>query len=127
MTPVHTDSAVTPHGHYAQAMVHGGTVYVSGLLGNRSDADAGRDMAAQAAHCLDELSAILEAAGSGLDLVLKLGVFVSDVGEWPAVNALCAERFGDHRPARIVVPCGPMRFGSLIEIDAIAAVREGEK
>ncbi len=124
MTPVHTDGAVQPHGHYAQAIVHGGTVYVSGLLGNRSDADAGRDMAAQAAHCLDELSAILEAAGSGLDLVLKLGVFVSDVGEWPAVNALCAERFGTHRPARIVVPCGPMRFGSLIEIDAIAAVRE---
>lgn len=127
MQRIHTDAAVQPHGHYAQAIVHGGTVYVSGLLGNRSDADAGRDISAQAAHCLDELSAILDAAGSRLDLVLKLGVFVSDVSEWPAVNALCAERFGDHRPARIVVPCGPMRFGSRIEIDAIAAVKEGEK
>lgn len=118
---IHTDAAVQPHGHYVQAIEHGGTIYVSGLLGNASVTDAGRDIAVQAAHCLDQLEAILLAAGSSLGHVLKLGIFVSDVAEWPKVNALCAERFGDHRPARIVVPCGAMRFGSLIEIDAVAA------
>lgn len=122
--PVHTTAAVEPHGHYVQAIEHAGTVYVSGLLGNRSDADAGRDIEAQATHCLDELEAILKAAGSSLGRVLKLGVFVNDVAEWPRVNAVCAARFGAHRPARIVVPCGPMRFGSTIEVDAIAAARE---
>jgi 2-iminobutanoate/2-iminopropanoate deaminase len=67
------------------------------------------------------------AAGSSLDHVLKLGVFVADVAEWPRVNAVCAGRFGDHRPARIVVPCGPMRYGSRIEIDAIAATKVKRK
>lgn len=121
MRAIHTDAVTAPHGHYAQAVEHGGTIYVSGLLGNNAEAAPDRDIAEQAAHCLDQLAAILDAAGSSLDRVLKLGVFVSDVAEWPRVNAVCAERFVAHRPARIVVPCGPMRFGSRIEIDAIAA------
>jgi 2-iminobutanoate/2-iminopropanoate deaminase len=121
MKAIHAPDAVAPHGHYVQAIEHAGTIYVSGLLGNASEADDGRDIEAQAQHSLDQLTAILAAAESSLDRVLKLGVFVTDVSEWPRVNAVCAARFGDHRPARIVVPCGPMRFGSRIEIDAIAA------
>lgn len=121
MKPVDTPNAVQPHGHYVQAIEHAGTIYVSGLLGNASETDDGRDIEAQAAHCLDQLEAILGAGGSSLNRVLKLGVFVADVSEWPRVNAICAERFGEHRPARIVVPCGQMRFGSRIGIDAIAA------
>ena len=121
MRPIHTAAATPPHGHYVQAIEHGGTIYVSGLLGNTSEQASERDIAVQAAHCLDQLEAILREAGSSLERVLKLGVFVSDVAEWPRVNAVCAERFGTHRPARIVVPCGPMRLGSRIEIDAVAA------
>lgn len=121
MKPIHAPAAIQPHGHYVQAIEHAGTIYVSGLLGNASEVDNGRDIEAQAANCLDQLEAILEAGGSSLNRVLKLGVFVADVSEWPRVNAVCAARFGDHRPARIVVPCGQMRFGSRIEIDAIAA------
>lgn len=119
MRAIHTADASQPHGHYVQAIEHGGTIYVSGLLGNT--AEQARDIEAQAGHCLDHLEAILQAAGSSLSRVLKLGVFVSDLADWPRVNAVCAERFGDHRPARIVVPCGPLRLGSRIEIDAIAA------
>lgn len=121
MRAIHTDQATSPHGHYVQAIEHGGTIYVSGLLGNDAASAPDRAIEAQAGDCLDQLESILRAAGSSLDRVLKLGVFVSDVGEWPRINAVCASRFGDHRPARIVVPCGTMRFGSRIEIDAIAA------
>ncbi len=121
MRAIQAPGTAAPHGHYAQAIEHGGTIYVSGLLGNTAEQTGDRDIAAQAGHCLDQLEAILSADGSSLARVVKLGVFVSDVAEWPRVNALCAERFGDHRPARIVVPCGEMRFGSRIEIDAIAA------
>ena len=121
MRTIHAADATAPHGHYVQAIEHGGTIYVSGLLGNTAEQSPDRDIEQQAVHCLDQLEAILQAAGSSLARVLKLGVFVSDVAEWPRVNAVCAERFGDHRPARIVVPYGPMRFGSRIEIDAIAA------
>jgi reactive intermediate/imine deaminase len=121
MRVIHVPGTPSPHGHYVQAIEHGGTIYVSGLLGNTAGQAADQDIAAQADHCLDQLEAILLAAGSSLDRVLKLGVFVSDVAEWPRVNDVCAARFGDHRPARIVVPCGPLRLGSRIEIDAIAA------
>lgn len=121
MRTIHAADATAPHGHYVQAIEHGGTIYVSGLLGNAAGEAQNRSIEEQAAHCLDQLEAILLAAGSSLARVLKLGVFVTDVAEWPRVNAVCAERFGSHRPARIVVPCGPMRLGSRIEIDAIAA------
>lgn len=121
MRTIQAAGTTAPHGHYAQAIEHGGTIYVSGLLGNTVEQAGDRDIAAQTAHCLDQLEAILLAAGSSLARVVKLGVFVSDVAEWPRVNGVCAERFGAHRPARIVVPCGEMRFGSRIEVDAIAA------
>lgn len=124
MRSIHTETATHPHGHYVQAIEHQGTIYVSGLLGNsRADhVGAARDIEIQAGHCLDQLEAILMAAGSALDHVLKLNLFVAAIDEWPRVNALCEHRFGQHRPARIVVPCGPMRYGSVIELDAIAAV-----
>lgn len=124
MRTIQAPGTTAPYGHYAQAIEHGGTIYISGLLGNTAEQAEDRDIAAQAGHCLDQLEAILLAAGSSLARVLKLGVFVSDVAEWPRVNTVCAERFGEHRPARIVVPCGQMRFGSRIEIDAIAAAAE---
>lgn len=124
MRTIYTADAIAPHGHYVQAVQHGGTIYVSGLLGNTAGQPPDREIEAQAAHCLDQLEAILRAAGSSLDRVLKLGVFVSDVADWPRVNMICADRFGEHRPARIVVPCGPLRLGSRIEIDAIAAAHE---
>lgn len=127
MRRIHSDGATEPHGHYVQAIEHQGTVFVSGLLGNSRDEHRAvdRDIETQASHCLDQLEAILAAAGSRLDHVLKLNLFVAAIEQWPRVDALCARRFGDHRPARIVVPCGQMRYGSAIEIDAVAAVVEG--
>jgi 2-iminobutanoate/2-iminopropanoate deaminase len=120
---VHTDLATHPHGHYSQATVYQGTVYVSGLLGNSREehVHADRDIVTQAANCIDDLEAILAAAGSRIDRVLKLMIYVSDISRWPEVNALCAERFGDHKPARAVVPTSIMRYNSVIEIDAVAA------
>lgn len=115
--------ATPPHGHYSQAVVAQGLVYVSGLLGNSltEHIDAGRDMRAQTAHCMEQLASILEAAGSQVNLVVKLSVFVSDVDDWEAANEVLAGVFGDHQPARIVVPTGTtLRYGSRIEVDAIA-------
>jgi 2-iminobutanoate/2-iminopropanoate deaminase len=120
---IHTDAATHPHGHYSQATVYQGIVYVSGLLGNSKEEHRtqDRDIVTQAANCLDDLEAILAEADSNISRVLKLMIYVSDISRWPEVNALCAERFGEHRPARAVVPTSIMRYESLIEIDAIAA------
>ena len=117
-------AATPPHGHYAHATVHGGIVYVSGILGHGAGAaDAPPPpVEEQAAYCLDQIALILAAAGSALDHVLKLSVHVADLADWPRIDAVCARRFGAHRPARIVVPCGGgLRLGSRIEMDAIAA------
>jgi len=122
---VSTSAAPAPGGHYSQALVHGGLVYVAGQLpivaGDPQRRLAGFEE--QARQVLDNVAAILEAAGSGLECMLKATVYIADLAQWPAFNALYAERLGAHRPARSVVPVGPLHHGFLVEMDAIAALR----
>jgi 2-iminobutanoate/2-iminopropanoate deaminase len=124
MEPVFTKEAPVPAGHYAQGIVHGGLVYVSGQL--PIDPATGEKILgpveAQARRAFGNLQAVLEAAGSRKELVLRTTVYVPDVGLWPAVNAVYAEFFGDHRPARTVVPTSALHYGFLVEVDAVAAV-----
>lgn len=127
MTPIRTVStpaAPRPAGHYSQAVVHGGLVFVSGQLpvDPASGAVLSGTAGEQARAALANLAAILAAAGSGLDRVLRVTVYVSDIASWAEVNATYAEVFGDHRPARTVVPTRDLHYGCLVEVDAIAAV-----
>jgi 2-iminobutanoate/2-iminopropanoate deaminase len=69
------------------------------------------------------LSEILDAAQSGLDLLLQVTVYTSDIALWDRINAVYARILGEHRPARVVVPTAALHFGCLIEIAAIAAQR----
>jgi 2-iminobutanoate/2-iminopropanoate deaminase len=64
----------------------------------------------------------VEGAGSDLSRVLKCTVYVTDIADWPEFNRLYAEVFGEHRPARAVVPVSPLHYGYRVEMDAIAAV-----
>lgn len=127
MTPerVHTDAAPAPRGHYSQAVIHNGVVYVAGQLAiDPSTGEIVGDSAeAQADRTLQNLEAILVAAGSGLDLVLHLEVHVLVREDWPGVNAACARRFAEHRPARAIVGGAILREGCRVEMTAIAAVR----
>ena len=72
---------------------------------------------------MKNLEAILKAAGSDLNQVLKVNVFIADIANWAKFNETFAAIMGDHRPARIVVPCGLLNRGCEIEIDCIAAVK----
>ena len=124
MRSVETPLAPRPAGHYSQAIVHGDTVYVAGQLPidpEHPKAPPG-DAAQQARQALSNVARILEAAGSGLDQVLQMTIYVSDVSHWSAVNQVYAEIMGAHRPARAVVPVGELHYGYLVEIQAIAAV-----
>jgi 2-iminobutanoate/2-iminopropanoate deaminase len=116
-----------PSGHYSPAVVHDGVVYVSGQLprvpGKPGDF-ALPTIEAQTRQALMNAEAILLAAGSRRDLVLRSTLYVSDIGYWAQVNAEYAAFFGDHKPARAIVPVGNFRNGFLIEIDMIAAVAE---
>ena len=126
MKIVSTDSAPAPAGHYSQAVIHGGLVFVAGQL--PKDAETGEigsgSIVEQTRLVLVNLSRILEAAGSDLEHVLKVTVYVPDISMWGSVNAIYAEFFGDHKPARVVVPTRDLHHGCLIEIDAIAALPE---
>jgi enamine deaminase RidA (YjgF/YER057c/UK114 family) len=68
------------------------------------------------------MAAILEAAGSGIDRLLKVTVYVSDIELWDRVNAVYTQFMGESRPARAVVPTRELHYGFLIEMDAIAAL-----
>lgn len=126
MRLVETERAPRPGGHYSQAVVHNGTVYVAGQLPvNPADPKAPPgDAATQARQALENVRHILEAAGSGLDLTLQMTVYVSDIAHWGEVNRVYSEIMGPHRPARAVVPTRDLHYGYLVEIQAIAAVRE---
>jgi 2-iminobutanoate/2-iminopropanoate deaminase len=124
---VSTAAAPTARGHYSQAVVHGGMVYVAGQLPIDSGDPLGKIVAFedQARQVIDNVIAILEAAGSGADLIVKATVYIADVAHWPAFNAIYAEKLGDHKPARTVVPVQALHYGYLVEMDAIAALRDG--
>ncbi len=120
---IETEKATIPLGHYSQATQHGGVIYVSGQLGrgpDMSDEEAG-DIETQTWRCLSNIIAIIEAAGSSSDRLLKVSIFIADTSLWPAVNKVYSEMLGTHRPARIVVPTPDLHYGALLEVDAIAA------
>ncbi len=127
MKRVETAGAPAPAGHYSQGIVHGGLVYVAGQL--PIDPAVGRDasrppgpVAEQTERALRNVQAILEAAGSGLDGLLQVTIYVSDMAHWGEVNEAYARVLGAHRPARAVVPVGELHHGYAVEIQAIGAV-----
>ena len=124
MTFIQTPDAPAPGGHYSQAVVHNGTVYVSGILPITPDGRKLVDVtiAEQTAQIFANLDAILRAAGSQRGNVLKITVYVSDIHAWSTVNQLYTQFFGDHRPARSIVPVGPLHYGLSIELEATATV-----
>ena len=126
MRRISTPDAPTPKGHYSQAIVHGGVVYVAGQLAidpTDPDADPG-DAGAQTRLIFRNIAAILDAAGSSLGRLLQVTIYVSDISAWGAVNEAFAEALGDHRPTRAIVPVGPLGRGRDVEVVAVAAVDE---
>jgi len=122
MEKIFIKDAKTPRGHYSPGVKSNGMVYVSGQLavcpftGERSTGD----ITCQTKLALENVQRILESAGSCVDKIVKLNVFISDISYWDKVNDVCKEFFGEHRPARIVAPVPELHYGLLIEIDAVA-------
>ena len=120
---ISTPNAPTPAGHYSQATVYNGLVFVAGQLS--IDPASGAHMTGtieeQTEIALNNVLAILQAAGSDWSRVLKMTVYVADINLWDAVNKVYGRMLGEHRPARAVIPTGALHHGFLIEIDAVAA------
>jgi len=123
---IQTPNAPQPGGHYSQAIVHNGLVFVSGQLS--LDPKTGEkklgSIEEQTEQALSNVAEILKAANSDLSRVLKMTVYVADIELWASVNTVYAKVMGEHRPARAVIPTGRLHYGFLIEIEAIAATFE---
>ena len=117
-------SLAPPGGHYSHAVVANGMVFVSGQLpidvrGNKL-VDAPFDV--QARQVLANVAGALEAAGSSVSQLVQVRVYVTDIAQWPAFNAIYAAWAGASRPARAVVPVPTLHHGLLIEVEAVAAI-----
>jgi endoribonuclease L-PSP, putative len=121
---VATDKAPKAIGPYSQAIVHNGLAYLSGQI--PLDPATGQlvegDIAAQTARVLENLKAVLEACGSGLDRVVKTTVFMQDMGEFATMNDIYGKYFSENPPARSTVQAARLPRDVRVEIDAIAIV-----
>ncbi len=124
MKIISTPDSPLPAGHYSQGIVHNGVVHVSGMLAV-DPATGERKLGSieeQTRRALENLDGVLRAAGTSRNKVLKCTCYISDIELWGQVNQVYAEFFGDHKPARAVVPTRALHFGFLVEIDCVAAV-----
>lgn len=123
MTEIRCADAPPPGGHYVQAMLHRDTLYVSGQLGVTRDTPdpAAVPVAEQVSFALANIAAIGRVVGAQIDDIVRCTIYVTDVAHWDEVNRAYAAFFGAHRPARSIVPCGPLHFGALVEIEAVVA------
>jgi 2-iminobutanoate/2-iminopropanoate deaminase len=124
---IHTDAAPAAAGPYSQAIRTGDLVFTAGQLGidPATGELVGPDIASQATAALGSLASILEAAGSGLDLLVKVTVFLADIGDWPAVNEVYGRIVPEPYPARSAFAVKDLPKGARVEIEAVAAVRVG--
>ncbi len=116
-----TAEAPAAIGPYSQAVVAGPFVFCSGQIAlapgeTKITGSAG----AQTRQILKNLKAVLEAAGSSLEQVVKTTVYLTDIADFPEVNAVYAELFGDSRPARATVEVASLPKEAVVEIDAVA-------
>lgn len=109
-------------GHYTPAIACNGFLFISGQL--PIDWTTGKmvdgDVRAHAKQAFENLARLLESEDLCMKDIVKTTVFVSNIQDWAEVDAVYAEIFGEHRPARSVVPAGPLHYGALLEVEAIA-------
>jgi 2-iminobutanoate/2-iminopropanoate deaminase len=125
MTTISTPDAPAAIGPYSQAVAHGGLVYCSGQIPLDPATGAlvgGEDVAAQTRQVLANLDAVLRAAGTSREHVLRTGVFLRDMADFAEMNAVYAAFFGEARPARATVAVAGLPRDVRVEIDCIAAV-----
>ncbi|MGV4797058.1 RidA family protein [Rhizobium sp. F40D2] len=123
---VTTDCAPSPAGHYVQAKLAGQHLYISGQLPIRAGGEplADDSFETQAGQAIDNMLAVLEAAGGTTADLVRVTAYIVGVGNWPRFNQVYAARLGDARPARTVVPVPELHYGYLVEVDAIAVLAQ---
>jgi len=121
---IHSDHAPKAVGPYSQAVVSDGVLYASGQIGllpaeGKLVAD---DVQSQARQLTANLSAVLAEAGVAITDILKVNIFLTDMGDFPLINEIYADWLGEHRPARATVAVAALPLGAKVEMDLIARI-----
>ena len=119
---VTTDKAPTPLGPYSQAIIDGDLIFLAGQgPGNPATGQLERgDVREQTLRTLENVKAILEAAGSSLDKVIRCNVYLKDIGDFAAMNEVYARTFTAPYPARTTIQAGALPGGIAVEIECVA-------
>lgn len=126
MKKIYLPNAPEPKGHYSPALSHNGLIFVSGQLPINhftGEVETGA-IELQTELALRNVEAILLEANSDLSHVLQMTIYISEMEDWAKVNEVYKKILGEHKPARAIVPVKDLHFGTKIEIQAVAAVRE---
>jgi 2-iminobutanoate/2-iminopropanoate deaminase len=124
--PIRTDGAPAAAGPYSQGIRAGDLVFTAGQLGiDPATGELAEDVAQQAERALRNVEAILAAAGSGLDRLVKVTVYPAEIGDWPKVNEVYVRLVPEPFPARSAFAVKALPMGGLVEIEAVAVVGVG--
>jgi 2-iminobutanoate/2-iminopropanoate deaminase len=124
LTRIFCSQAPQPNGHYAQAILHSDTIYISGQLGiTKGTPDPEKlSVSDQMLFALRNIENIAGTMGASRSDVIKTTIYVTGIEHWNEANRAYASFFSDHKPARSVVPCRELHFGAKIEVEAIIAL-----
>lgn len=124
MKYVQTDKAPSAIGPYSQAVVANGMVYTSGQIALTPEGVMlESDVVVQTKQVLENLQAVLEAAGSSMDQVVKTTIFIDSMDDFVIINEIYEDFFGSHKPARATVAVKTLPKNALVEIDAVALLK----
>jgi 2-iminobutanoate/2-iminopropanoate deaminase len=122
MEMIQSDLVPNPKGHYSQAIVSNGLIFVSGLLPDVAASDLQDSFERQVRSVFERAQQILEVGNSSMDQVVQCTAYISDVALWPQFNEIYASIFGAHKPARAVVPVAALHYGFQVEVQIVAEV-----
>ncbi len=125
MNKIQPPNIPVPKGHYSPAVEHNGLIFVSGQLPinhETGEVETG-SIELQTELALRNVETILVVANSDLNHVLQFTIYISEMDDWGKVNEVYAAILGEHKPARAIVPVKNLHFGTKIEIQAIATVK----
>ena len=126
---VHSDRAPGAVGPYSQAIRHGNMLYLSGQIGLVPETGtlAGDDLKSQTLQVMRNLDAVLHEAGAAISGIIKVGIYLTDMGDFPELNRLYADWLDEHRPARATVAVAALPLDARVEMDLIARMPEVER
>lgn len=123
MKIITSDKIPVPKGHYSPVIEHAGIIYISGQIPQDAATLAvPPTIAGQTESVLSKIDMLLIESGSSRNKVIQVRIYLADISLWDEVNIIYAGFFGDHRPARCIVPVGKLHYGCLIEAEAVAYI-----